>query len=260
MPLIVATAATLVVSAVTPAPAEASGFGTGLAGGLIAGALIGGIASSTYGYGPGYGYSGGGYAPVYYGDMPRPTMAGAHSTMATETAIGGCIQPTLTMSGSTTMRVGAEAGVASISDRDLFPNWISWTATIPLGESERSGIKRSQTDRRFGKVTVAGLMDTKYGCFMEREVGHAETKVQSGIKIEAVGLVREAGYRRRPLHGSTGVNRKPVPGEIASHIHPNSAREPNGRRVLQRRQAPVHNKPAGAKQDAPARSQAMLRR
>jgi len=72
-----------------------------------------GIASSTYGYGPGYGYSGGGYASVYYGDMPRPTMAGAHSTMATETAIGGCIQPTLTMSGSTTMRVGAEAGVTT---------------------------------------------------------------------------------------------------------------------------------------------------
>jgi hypothetical protein len=40
---------------------------------LIAGAVIGGIASSAYGYGPGYGYYGpgygyyGGYAPAYYG-------------------------------------------------------------------------------------------------------------------------------------------------------------------------------------------------
>jgi hypothetical protein len=73
--LIAAIAGTLSVTAVaTPAPAEARGFGPGLAGGLIAGALIGGIASNAYGYGPGYGYYGGyapgyygGYAPAYYG-------------------------------------------------------------------------------------------------------------------------------------------------------------------------------------------------
>jgi hypothetical protein len=33
---------------------------------LVAGALIAGIASSAYGYGPGYGYYGG-YYPAYYG-------------------------------------------------------------------------------------------------------------------------------------------------------------------------------------------------
>jgi hypothetical protein len=83
-----ATAATLGVAAlVTPSPAQAwrGGWGPGLAGGLIAGALIGGIASSAYGYGPGYGYYGGpgygyygryapyygGYAPAYhYGYVP----------------------------------------------------------------------------------------------------------------------------------------------------------------------------------------------
>jgi hypothetical protein len=40
--------------------------GPGIAGGLLAGAVIGGIASSAYGWGPGYGYYGG-YAPAYYG-------------------------------------------------------------------------------------------------------------------------------------------------------------------------------------------------
>jgi hypothetical protein len=84
-----ATAATLGVAAlVTPSPAQAwrGGWGPGLAGGLIAGAVIGGIASSAYGYGPGYGYYGGrgygyygryapyygGYAPAYsnYGYVP----------------------------------------------------------------------------------------------------------------------------------------------------------------------------------------------
>jgi hypothetical protein len=73
--LIAAIGGTLAVTAVaTPAPAEARGFGPGLAGGLIAGALIGGIAANAYGYGPGYGYYGGyapgyygGYAPAYYG-------------------------------------------------------------------------------------------------------------------------------------------------------------------------------------------------
>lgn len=75
-----ATAATLGVAAlVTPSPAQAwrGGWGPGLAGGLIAGALIGGIASSAYGYGPGYGYYGGPgygyygrYAPYHYGYVP----------------------------------------------------------------------------------------------------------------------------------------------------------------------------------------------
>src|SRR3981081_4494894 len=65
--LVLATAATLGLSAVAAAPAEArGGFGPGLAGGLLAGAVIGGIASSAYAYGPGYGYYGG-YAPAYYG-------------------------------------------------------------------------------------------------------------------------------------------------------------------------------------------------
>ena len=38
--------------------------GPGIAGGLIAGAVIGGVASSAYGWGPGYSYYGG---PGYYG-------------------------------------------------------------------------------------------------------------------------------------------------------------------------------------------------
>jgi hypothetical protein len=67
--LVLGTVATLGVTAVAaPAPAEArGGFGPGLAGGLIAGALIGDLASTAYGYGPGYGYYGG-YAPAYYDD------------------------------------------------------------------------------------------------------------------------------------------------------------------------------------------------
>jgi hypothetical protein len=68
--LVLATVATLGVTAVA-APAEARGrfgygFGPALAGGLIAGALFAGLASSAYAYGPGYGYYGG-YAPAYYG-------------------------------------------------------------------------------------------------------------------------------------------------------------------------------------------------
>jgi hypothetical protein len=42
----------------------AGGWGPGIAGGLIAGAVIGGLASSAYGWGPGYGYYDG---PAYYG-------------------------------------------------------------------------------------------------------------------------------------------------------------------------------------------------
>ena len=54
-------------SVATTSPAEAhwrGGWGPGIAGGLIAGAVIGGVASSAYGWGPGYGYYGG---PGYYG-------------------------------------------------------------------------------------------------------------------------------------------------------------------------------------------------
>jgi hypothetical protein len=63
-----ASVAALALGAVaSPARAEArGGLGAGLAGGLIAGAVIGGIASNAYGYGPGYGYYGDGYAPVFY--------------------------------------------------------------------------------------------------------------------------------------------------------------------------------------------------
>jgi hypothetical protein len=51
----------------TTSPAEAhwrGGWGPGIAGGLLAGAVIGGLASSAYGWGPGYGYYGG---SGYYG-------------------------------------------------------------------------------------------------------------------------------------------------------------------------------------------------
>ena len=78
-----------------PSQAEAhwrgGGWGPGLAGGLIGAAVIGGLASSAYGYGPGYGYySGpgygyydGGYAPVtyggYYGPRYRRVIRPAHA-------------------------------------------------------------------------------------------------------------------------------------------------------------------------------------
>jgi hypothetical protein len=51
--------AMMAVSVPTPAEARGGwGWGPGIAGGLLAGALIGGLASSAYGYGPGYGYYG----------------------------------------------------------------------------------------------------------------------------------------------------------------------------------------------------------
>jgi hypothetical protein len=71
--LALAAAAVVGLTAVAaPSAAEArwrggGGFFPGVAGGLLAGAVIGGIASNGYGYGPGYGYYGGGYAPAYYG-------------------------------------------------------------------------------------------------------------------------------------------------------------------------------------------------
>ena len=67
--LVLATAATLAVTVVattSSAHARYYGYGPGIFGGLLAGALIAGIASSAYGYGPGYGYFGG-YYPAYYG-------------------------------------------------------------------------------------------------------------------------------------------------------------------------------------------------
>src|SRR5450755_2676892 len=87
-------AAVMAVTAVSvPTPVEARGgwgWGPGIAGGLIAGALIGGLASSAYGYGPGYGYYGpgygyyggdvpvyyGGYGPTYYGGYGHPYYGG----------------------------------------------------------------------------------------------------------------------------------------------------------------------------------------
>jgi hypothetical protein len=75
--VVLSAAALMTMTAISaPTPAEARGgwgWGAGIAGGLLAGALIGGLASSAYGYGPGYGYYGpgygyyGGYAPGYYG-------------------------------------------------------------------------------------------------------------------------------------------------------------------------------------------------
>jgi hypothetical protein len=68
--LALAAVATLAVSMASPAYAWRGGWGPGLAAGLIGGAIIGGaIASSPYGYGPGYGYYGPGY-PAYVGGGP----------------------------------------------------------------------------------------------------------------------------------------------------------------------------------------------
>ncbi|MHB0773472.1 hypothetical protein [Bradyrhizobium sp. 5.13L] len=56
------------VAATSPAEAHwRGGWGPGIAGGLLAGAVIGGLASSAYGWGPGYGYYDG---PGYYGAGP----------------------------------------------------------------------------------------------------------------------------------------------------------------------------------------------
>ena len=77
--LVLATAATLAVTAVAaPSPAHARyGWGPGIFGGLVAGALIAGVASSAYGYGP-YGYGGGGYYPAYYGGGYYPAYYGGY--------------------------------------------------------------------------------------------------------------------------------------------------------------------------------------
>lgn len=56
------------VAATSPAEAQWRGWGPGIAGGLVAGAVIGGLASSAYGWGPGYyGYGPGYYGADYYG-------------------------------------------------------------------------------------------------------------------------------------------------------------------------------------------------
>jgi len=86
--LVLATVSALGMSAVAaPTPAEARwrggfGWGPGIAGGLVAGAVIGGLASSAYGWGPGYGYPGYyGYAPAYYGGYDYgPYPWGGYST------------------------------------------------------------------------------------------------------------------------------------------------------------------------------------
>ena len=64
----------------------------------------------------------------------------------------------------------------------------------------------------------------------------------------------ESSPSKRTAGGATArngaaINCKPAPGGIASHIHPSSAREPNGRPVHRRRPAPVRNKPAAEEQD-----------
>ena len=67
--VVVFAAAALSMTAVcSPESAEARrGWGWGpVAGGLLAGAVIGGLASSAYGYGPGYGYYGPGYGGYAY--------------------------------------------------------------------------------------------------------------------------------------------------------------------------------------------------
>src|SRR4051812_11290871 len=79
MMIVAATVGALGLSAIAaPAPAEARmrGFGPALAGGLLAGAVVGGLASSAYGWGPGYGYgpayAGYGYGPAYAGYYGGP--------------------------------------------------------------------------------------------------------------------------------------------------------------------------------------------
>ena len=86
--LALATAVTIGMTALTAtSPAEArwrgggwgGGWGPGLAAGLVGAAVIGGIASSTYAYGPGYGYYGG-YPYRYYGGYaPAPAYYGGYA-------------------------------------------------------------------------------------------------------------------------------------------------------------------------------------
>jgi hypothetical protein len=76
-----AAVATLAVSAMAPAPAQAQRFlGAAVAGGIVGGAIVGGaIAASPYGYyGPGPYYGPGYYGPgygYYGGPPPAPAYA-----------------------------------------------------------------------------------------------------------------------------------------------------------------------------------------
>ena len=64
--LAVAAAATLVLTAGTPAHAQ-RGVAAGVAAGIIGGAIVGGALASPYYYGPGPGYAyDPGYGPGYY--------------------------------------------------------------------------------------------------------------------------------------------------------------------------------------------------
>jgi hypothetical protein len=69
--IVFSAAAALAIAATSiPKPAEARGgrgWGPAVVGGLLAGAVIGGLASSSYGYGPPYGYYGPGYGAYGYG-------------------------------------------------------------------------------------------------------------------------------------------------------------------------------------------------
>src|SRR5258705_397911 len=59
---------------------------------------------------------------------------------------------------------------------------------------------------------------------------------------------------------SSAISRKPGPGELASHSHPRTARERDGRQAPRHRPAPARNKPAAAEGAAmPERHQATLR-
>ena len=49
-------------------------------------------------------------------------------------------------------------------------------------------------------------MDTRIGCFMEPEVGYAETKVQPRVQVEAVKLVRERGVSVAQAGRDLGVH------------------------------------------------------
>ena len=77
----------------------------------------------------------------------------------------------------------------------------------------------------------------------------------------------ESSPSKRTAGGATArngaaINRKPGLDEIASHIHPSSAPEPDGRQALRRRPAPAHNKPAAEAELAvlPERRRATPRR
>jgi hypothetical protein len=81
---ILATVGAVGATAVTAPPAEARGFGPGIAFGLAAGALAAGAYGAwgpRYGYGLGYGYYGSryyGYGPAYYSPGPYAYYGGPY--------------------------------------------------------------------------------------------------------------------------------------------------------------------------------------